>query len=105
LQVTFDICKGETMKKTPLALAVAVAAAAVVLPDLAAAQAGSWIVRARATQINPADKSDAIPSLGVPADAVTSRRRCWPSTTSTRQASSIPISAPASTTRAFRMST
>ena len=57
------------MKKTALALAIA--ATATLLPDLAAAQAGSWIVRARATQLNPADKSDAIPSLGVSADAVT----------------------------------
>ncbi|MBL0312647.1 MAG: OmpW family protein [Holophagaceae bacterium] len=34
------------------------------------AQASPWLVRFRAVAIQPADKSDAIPSLSVPADAI-----------------------------------
>ncbi len=34
------------------------------------AQEGPWMVRLRAVSLNPADKSDAIPALGVPADKI-----------------------------------
>jgi outer membrane protein len=34
------------------------------------AQEGPWAVRLRAVQLEPANKSDAIPALGVPADAI-----------------------------------
>ncbi|MCA3221405.1 MAG: OmpW family protein [Burkholderiales bacterium] len=55
----------------PTALALAAAAVAVIVPDLASAQAGTVVVRGRVTQIAPADKSDPIPALGVRADAIT----------------------------------
>jgi len=45
-------------------------AAALVAPSLRAAD-GPWMVRFRAVSINPADKSDAIPGLGVAADKIT----------------------------------
>lgn len=32
---------------------------------------GNWMVRVRALQLDPADKSDAIPSMGIAADAIT----------------------------------
>lgn len=35
------------------------------------AQEGPWMVRLRAVSLNPADKSEAIPALGVPADQIT----------------------------------
>ncbi|MCU0952061.1 MAG: outer membrane beta-barrel protein [Burkholderiaceae bacterium] len=63
------------MKK--LLIAAAVAAAATV-PAVASAQAGSLVVRARVAQIVPADKSDAIPALGVPADAITVSKKVIP---------------------------
>ncbi len=39
------------------------------LPTVANAE-GSWLVRLRAVKIDPANKSDAIPALQVPADAI-----------------------------------
>lgn len=55
------------MKKTVrlLALALALAPAPLLAAD------GPLLVRLRAVYIDPADKSDAIPALGVPADAIT----------------------------------
>ena len=44
-------------------------AAALAAPCLRA-EDGPWMVRLRAVQIEPADKSDAIPALAVPADAI-----------------------------------
>lgn len=55
------------MKKTILSGLLAFAAAAPAL----AQNAGDLVVRLRAVQIDTADKSDAIPALGVPADAIT----------------------------------
>jgi outer membrane protein len=45
-------------------------ALALVAPGLRADE-GPWLVRFRAVSLNPADKSDAIPALGVPADKIT----------------------------------
>ena len=45
-------------------------AVALVAPGLRAEE-GPWMVRLRAVSLNPADKSDAIPALGVPADKIT----------------------------------
>lgn len=54
-----------------IVIAAALAAAAALLPEPVAAQAGTFLVRGRATYLSPADKSDAIPALGVPDDAIT----------------------------------
>jgi outer membrane protein len=56
------------MKKLLLAAAVGLAVSA---PQFAAAQNSPLSMRVRAVNIDPADKSDAIPALGVPADAIT----------------------------------
>lgn len=42
-----------------------------VLPAAAQEAQGNWLVRARAVRIDTANKSDPIPSLAVPADAIT----------------------------------
>lgn len=63
------------MKKLLIAAAVAAATA---VPAVASAQAGSFVVRARVAQIVPADKSDAIPALNVPADAITVSKKVIP---------------------------
>jgi outer membrane protein len=42
-----------------------------VLPAAAQEAQGNWLVRARAVSIDTANKSDPIPSLAVPADAIT----------------------------------
>lgn len=55
------------MKAHWIKLAVVCAVAA---PSFAYAQAGDFMVRARATYLKPADKSQAIPSLGVATDAI-----------------------------------
>ena len=47
-----------------------IAAVALALPALASAQAGDFMMRGRVTRLTPADKSQAIPALGVPADAI-----------------------------------
>ena len=41
------------------------------LPAAAQEAQGNWLVRARAVRIDTANKSDPIPSLAVPADAIT----------------------------------
>ncbi len=55
------------MKKTARLLALAL----VLAPTILVAEEGPFLVRLRAVYISPADKSDAIPALGVPADAIT----------------------------------
>jgi outer membrane protein len=52
-----------------LILPVALAAGWLAFAPLQA-QEGPWLVRLRAVQLEPANKSDAIPALGVPADAI-----------------------------------
>ena len=49
------------------ALGIAMLAAS---PAMAEKTEGNWLVRARAVWIDPANKSDPIPALGVPADAI-----------------------------------
>lgn len=66
------------MRKLMIAAASIAAAAAVAVPAIASAQAGTVLVRARVAQIVPADKSDAIPALGVPADAITVSKKVIP---------------------------
>ncbi len=51
-----------------LSVLVAVLGSAVAAPALA--EEGSFMVRVRAVNLNPANDSDAIPALGVPADAI-----------------------------------
>lgn len=63
------------MKKLLIAAALAAVTA---VPAVASAQAGSFIVRGRVAQIVPADKSDAIPALSVPADAITVSKKVIP---------------------------
>ena len=58
--------------------------AAILLPSVAVAQDGPWMVRARGVYIVPADKSDAIPSLRVPDDAITVSRKLIPEVDITR---------------------
>lgn len=68
---------GETMKKARLALLAAAAASAfAALP--AAAVDNPWMVRVRALYLEPADKSDPIPALGVPSDAITVSDKWFP---------------------------
>ncbi len=55
------------MKKTSVLLALA----ALGFAGQALAQTGPWLVRARAVHLDMANKSEAIPALGVPADAIT----------------------------------
>jgi outer membrane protein len=57
------------MKKVRL-LVLLLAASFLLVPALSA-QESPWLVRLRAVNIDPADESDAIPSLSVPADAIT----------------------------------
>lgn len=55
------------------------AALFVVSAPLAAQNAeGSWMIRVRALSLTPADKSDAIPSLNVAADAITVSSKVFP---------------------------
>lgn len=56
------------MKKSAVFLALA---ALGFITTEAMAQQSPWQIRVRAVHVNPADKSDAIPALGVPADAIT----------------------------------
>ncbi len=44
----------------------------------AMAQQSPWLVRARAVHINPADKSDAVPALGLPANAISVSNKTIP---------------------------
>ncbi len=62
------------MKRATAALAAAVLCA-IALP--AAAQE-NWMVRVRALYLDPANKSDPIPSLGVPADAIEVSDKTFP---------------------------
>lgn len=39
---------------------------------------GNWMIRVRALSLTPADKSDAIPSLSVPEDAITVSKKVFP---------------------------
>lgn len=55
------------MKKASLAILAAAVAASFALP---AAAAEDWMVRVRAVRIDTANKSDSIPALGVPSDAI-----------------------------------
>lgn len=52
--------------------------ATVALPPSAAAQDSPWLFRVRAARLVPADKSDAIPALGVPADAIEVSKKTIP---------------------------
>src|SRR5882762_5477395 len=53
------------------AIAIAVLAAAALLPGHARADdEGPWVVRLRAVNLSPANKSDAIPALAVPENAI-----------------------------------
>ncbi len=49
---------------------IAVSVAAIVAGNMARADEGPWEVRLRAVYLDPANKSDAYPSLGIPSDAV-----------------------------------
>ena len=64
------------MKKAKIALLAAAVAASFALP--VAAAEGPWLVRLRALYLEPADKSDAIPALAVPADAITVSSKWFP---------------------------
>ena len=58
-----------------LALMVMAAGAA---STAAQADEGSWLVRARAVRLHMADQSEAIPSLGVPSDAIQANDKTIP---------------------------
>lgn len=51
---------------------------AVATPASAQSKEGPWLLRVRALSLSPADKSDAIPSLSVPADAITVSSKVFP---------------------------
>ncbi len=51
---------------------------ALVAPVAAQSAEGPWLVRVRALSLTPADKSDAIPSLSVPEDAITVSSKIFP---------------------------
>jgi len=59
-------------------LLLATIAATLLLPAAATAAEGAFMVRLRALYLTPADKSDAIPSLSVPADAITVSKKLIP---------------------------
>jgi len=63
------------MRKTSLALLAA--AVALALPA-AAAEPNPWMVRVRALYMDPADKSEPVPALGVPANAITVSEKLFP---------------------------
>jgi len=56
----------------------AVFVAAMVDPGVAAAQETPWAVRLGVLDLQPANKSDAIPGLGVPADAIHVNSKAFP---------------------------
>lgn len=64
------------MKRAKIALLAAALAASFALPAIAAE--GPWLVRLRALYLEPADKSDAIPALAVPSDAITVGSKWFP---------------------------
>src|SRR2546423_866026 len=59
-----------TIMKVSRVPLIAGAALAVLCTTAAPADEGNWEVRVRAVYLSPANKSDAIPALAVPADAV-----------------------------------
>ncbi len=65
------------MRKTSLALLAATVAGAFALPA-AAAEPNPWMVRVRALYMDPADKSEPVPALGVPANAITVSEKLFP---------------------------
>ena len=65
------------MRKPPLALLAAAVAGTLALPA-AAAEPNPWLVRIRALYMDPADKSDPVPALGVPANAITVSEKLFP---------------------------
>ncbi|MBK7660855.1 MAG: OmpW family protein [Betaproteobacteria bacterium] len=65
------------MKKTTLALLAAAVAGTFALPA-AAAEPNPWMVRVRALYMETADKSEAIPSLGVAANDITVNSKWFP---------------------------
>jgi outer membrane protein len=65
------------MKKAKIALLAVAVASCLALPAVAADE-GPWMVRVRALYLDPADKSDAIPALGVPSDAITVSDKWFP---------------------------
>ncbi|MFN8573763.1 MAG: OmpW family outer membrane protein [Gemmatimonadaceae bacterium] len=66
------------MSRTRLLMAVG-ALAFLSVPLAAQEKAeGKWMVRVRALSLTPADKSDAIPSLSVPSDAITVSKKIFP---------------------------
>jgi outer membrane protein len=54
------------------------ALAAVAAPLAAQSSEGPWLIRVRALSLTPADKSDAIGSLSVPADSITVSSKVFP---------------------------
>ncbi len=65
------------MKKTALALIAAAVAGTFALPA-AAAEPNPWMVRVRALYMDTADKSEAIPALAVPSNAITVNNKWFP---------------------------
>lgn len=63
--------------KRAIGLALMVMAAGSV-STAAQADEGSWLVRARAVRLHMADQSEAIPSLGVPSDAIQANEKTIP---------------------------
>ena len=63
--------------KRAIGLALMVMAAGSV-STAARADEGSWLVRARAVRLHMADQSEAIPSLGVPSDAIQANDKTIP---------------------------
>lgn len=57
---------------------LAVLALGLAAPLAAQSGNGPWMVRIRALSLTPADQSDAIPSLNVPADAITVSSKVFP---------------------------
>lgn len=57
---------------------VAAAIAALSAPAAAQKSEGPWMIRLRALSLTPANKSDAIPSLGVAADKITVSSKVFP---------------------------
>lgn len=64
------------MRNAPVVLLAAAIAASFALPAVAADN--PWMVRVRALYLDPANKSDPIPALAVPADAITVSSKWFP---------------------------
>jgi outer membrane protein len=63
-------CSIMTIKKNLAILAVAALTTGIALSAPAQADDGPWVVRLRALHIGPANKSDAVPALGLPSDQI-----------------------------------